>query len=164
LKEHQKILGLTLSLLFASDITLKTDSMVTEYHSCHHSYVDRLMNPVAQLSQEHHDQEFNGDTFTVVDSIFGTSQLNVQEYNDIIGGYSSVPGFSDQLFKAVTMLYLNDDSSGMDRIITDFLQNVTYKADVKDLVLLTLFRRLCSVPIVVRNTTEFIGIIVARNQ
>jgi len=120
-KDYQKILGLTLSLLFASDITLKTDSMVAEYHSCHHSYVDRLMNPAAQLSQEHHDQEFNGDTFTVVDSIFGTSQLNVQEYNDIIGGYSSVPGFSDQLFKAVTMMYLNDDSSGMDRMITDFL-------------------------------------------
>lgn len=120
-KDYQKILGLTLSLLFASDITLKTDSMVTVYHSCHHSYVDRLMNPAAQLSLEHRDQEFNGDTFTVVDSIFGTSQLNVQEYNDIIGGYSSVPGFSDQLFKAVTMMYLNDDSNGMDRMITDFL-------------------------------------------
>ena len=103
-KDYQKILGLTLSLLFAPDMALKTDSMVTEYRSCHHSYVDRLINPAAQLSQEHRDQEFNGDTFTVVDSIFGTAQLNVQEYNDIIGGYSSVPGFSDQLFKAVTMM------------------------------------------------------------
>ena len=55
------------------------------------------------------------------DTIFGTSQLNVQEYNDITGGYSTIPGFKDQLFKSVTMMYLNDDCSGMDRMITDFL-------------------------------------------
>ena len=131
-KDYQKILELTLSLLFAPDMALKTDSMVTEYRSCHHSYVDRLINPAAQLSQEHRDQEFNGDTFTVVDSIFGTAQLNVQEYNDIIGGYSSVPGFSDQLFKAVTMMYLNDDSSGMNRMITDFLFHYFYDVGMID--------------------------------
>ena len=120
-KDYQKILVLTLSLLFAPDTTLKTDLMVTAYHSCHHPYVDRLMNPTPQLSQEHRNQAFNGDTFIVKDTIFGTSQLNVQEYNDITGGYSTIPGFKDQLFKAVTMMYLNDDCSGMDRMITDFL-------------------------------------------
>ena len=57
-KDYQKILKLTLSLLFAPDVTLKTDSMSKKYHSCHHSYIDLLKNPPVQLSQEHREQEF----------------------------------------------------------------------------------------------------------
>lgn len=98
-KDYQKILKLTLSLLFAPDVTLKTDSMSKKYHSCHHSYIDLLKNPPVQLSQEHREQEFNGNIFTVIDSIHSNSQLIVSEYNDIIGGYSSVPGFDDHIFK-----------------------------------------------------------------
>ncbi|RGE13813.1 CGNR zinc finger domain-containing protein [Desulfotomaculum sp. OF05-3] len=120
-KDYQKILKLTLSLLFAPDVTLKTDSMSKKYHSCHHSYIDLLKNPPVQLSQEHREQEFNGNIFTVIDSIHSNSQLIVSEYNDIIGGYSSVPGFDDHIFKNITLMYMNGNDSGTNRLITEFL-------------------------------------------
>ena len=55
------------------------------------------------------------------DSIFGSYELNIQEYNDISGGYSIIPGFNDQVFKNITALYLNHCGTDITRKITDFL-------------------------------------------
>jgi hypothetical protein len=38
-KGYQKILKLTLSLLFSVNISVKTASMEAEYHNCHQSYL-----------------------------------------------------------------------------------------------------------------------------
>lgn len=49
-KNYKKICDLTISLLFSEDLTIKTDSMKNAYSSCHHKYVDTLINPPVQLS------------------------------------------------------------------------------------------------------------------
>ena len=120
-KDYKKIFSLTVSLLFSSDIQIKTDSMESEYSSCHHAYANLVMNPPTNLSYERQQENFDKDTYTVQDSIFGSYELNIQEYNDISGGYSIIPGFNDQVFKNITALYLNHCGTDITRKITDFL-------------------------------------------
>jgi hypothetical protein len=120
-KDYRKIFLYTVQLLTASDITIKTDLMETEYRSCHHAYIDLLRNPPVTLSSQHRQEAFDGDTFTVNDTLHGEYNLNIGEYNDIIGGYSTIPGHSDPLFKAVTALYVNHDGTEIERKITDTL-------------------------------------------
>lgn len=50
-KNYDQIFGLLMSLLFAPDFTLKTESMAETYRCCHHSYVDLLQNPNIELSR-----------------------------------------------------------------------------------------------------------------
>lgn len=120
-KDYQKIFSLTVSLLFSSDIHIKTNSMDSEYNSCHHTYADLVMNAPTTLSYERQQEDFDKDTYTVQDTIFGNYELDIQEYNDIAGGYSTSPGFNDLIFKNITALYLNYDGTYTERIITDFL-------------------------------------------
>ncbi len=57
-KNYKKICDLTISLLFAEDLTIKTDSMKDSYFSCHHKYVDTLMNAPDQLSYARQQRGF----------------------------------------------------------------------------------------------------------
>ena len=120
-KNYLKILQLTAVLLFAKDFSYGADMTDIKYISCHHSYVDLLQNPPIMLSPMRKQEEFDGDFFTINDSIFGTYSLNISEYNDIIGGYSSVPGFKSDIFKNITAMYVNGEDTGMNRKITEVL-------------------------------------------
>lgn len=120
-KDYQKIFNLTISLLFSPDMSIKTDSMKNEYHSCHHSFIDILQSAVFDISYERQQEAFNKDTYTVNDSIFDCYEFNVQEYNDICGGYADQPGYKDLVFKNITALYLNHEGTTIERKIIDFL-------------------------------------------
>lgn len=119
-KDYQKIADLTLQLLFAGDITIQTGSMEKPYVARHHAYMD-LLASAPGLSYERQQEAFDSDYYSVQDTIFGTYQLNIQEYNDIISGSSDVPGFDDPAFRQITAMYVNYSGEGMTRQITDFL-------------------------------------------
>ena len=120
-KDYQKIFLYIFQLLTAADVTINTELMEEEYHSCHHSYIDLLQDPPVTLSNQHQQEAFDGDTFKVRDTLYGEYNMHVGEYNDIIGGYSAVPGHNDPLFKSVTAMYLNHEGSEIERKITDVL-------------------------------------------
>ena len=61
-KNYDQIFRLLMSLLFAPDFTLKTESMAETYRCCHHSYVDLLQNPNIELSDERKQEAFKFET------------------------------------------------------------------------------------------------------
>lgn len=131
-KDYQKIFLFTVNLLFAGDLTVKTDAMAQAYTSKHHSYIDLLQSADFNVSYEREHEAFNSDYYTVTDSIYGSYKLSVQEYNDIAGGYSAKPGFNDLLFRNITALYLNLNGRGMERKITDFLFHYFHEIGILD--------------------------------
>lgn len=126
IKNFKKICDLTLSLLFSEDFSIKTDSMKQAYYSCHHSYVDMLINPPVQLSYTRQQEGFNGYTYNINDSIYGTYNLDIQDYNDIIGGYKSVPEYRTEFYQNVTYMFLNYDKQDINKKISDFLFHFLY--------------------------------------
>lgn len=120
-KDYDQIFRLLMSLLFAPEFTLKTDSMTDVYHCCHHPYVELLNNPRIELSDERKQEKFDSDYFTMNDSLYSGYKFSCSEYDDIVSGYSTTPGYSEPLFKSVTALYMNYLESTEKRRITDFL-------------------------------------------
>ena len=126
IKNFKNICALTLSLLFSEDFSIKTDSMKQAYYSCHHSYVDMLKNPPVKLSYTRQQEGFNGYTYNINDSIYGTYNLDIQDYNDIIGGYKSVPEYRTEFYQNVTYMFLNYDKQDINKKISDFLFHFLY--------------------------------------
>ena len=126
-KDYKKICDLTIFLLFSEDIAIKTDSMKESYSSCHHSYVDKLMNPPVQLSYLRQQEGFDGDTYNITDSVYGKYNLNIKDYNDIIGGYKSVPQFQNGFYQSITSLFVNYEKIDMTKKISDFLFHFLYE-------------------------------------
>lgn len=126
-KNYKKICDLTIALLFSGDLDIKTDLMKTSYTSCHHHYADTLMNPPSQLSYARKQEAFDGDTFKIADSVYGRYDLNIQDYNDILGGYKSVSGFSNEFYQSVTSLFVNYENQDINKKISDFLFHFLYE-------------------------------------
>lgn len=126
-KNYKKICDLTISLLFSEDLAIKTGSMKESYSSCHHSYVDTFMSPSVQLSYSRQQESFDGDSYNIADSVYSTYNLNIQDYNDIIGGYKSVPGFQNGFYQNVTSLFVNYEVQDMTKKISDFLFHFLYE-------------------------------------
>lgn len=131
-KDYQKIFLFTVKLLFAGDLTVKTDAIVQAYTTKHRSYIDLLESANFDVTYERKDEDFKSDYYTVADTIFGSYQLSIQEYNDIAGGYSTKPGFNDILFRNITALYLNLNSTGIEKKITDLLFHYFHEVGVLD--------------------------------
>ncbi len=131
-KDYGKIVNLTLSLLFAGDVKIKTDMMEREYVTCHHPYIDILKTADFSVSYARRQEEFNADYYVVNDCIFGTYKLSTQEYNDIKSGYSTKLGFGEPVFRSVAALYLNLDGTPMERKITDFLFHYFHEVGMVD--------------------------------
>lgn len=129
-KDYQKIFLMMIQLLFAQDISIKTDLMEKEYTSCHHPYSEMLMNPTVTLSSERQQEKYDGDTFTINDSIYGTYEFSLSEYDEIIGGYSQTPGYAEALFKNIVALYVNYEGSPIERKITDLLFHYSYEVGI----------------------------------
>lgn len=128
-KNYKEICDLTISLLFFKELIIKTDSMKESYTSCHHSYVDVLRNPPIQLSYSRQQEGFKGDTYNIIDSVYGTYNLNINDYNDIMGGYKSVPNFPKGFYQNVTSLFVNYENQDITKKISDFLFHFLYDMD-----------------------------------
>ena len=129
-KDYDQIFRLLMSLLFAPDFILRTDSMSEEYHCCHHPYVDLLKNPNIELSDERKQEAFDNDCFTMQDTVYTNYQFSTSEYDDIVSGYSTTPGYTDSRFKSVTALYMNHAGSHANRRITDFLFHYLHEVGI----------------------------------
>lgn len=62
-KDYQKIFLFTVNLLFAGDLTVKTDAMAQAYTSKHHSYIDLLQSADFNVSYEREHEAFNSGVY-----------------------------------------------------------------------------------------------------
>ena len=120
-KNYQKICDLTIALLFADKQTIKTSAMRSAYHSCRHSYYDMIENPPTQLSYIRQQESFNKEIYHIIDSVYGTYDLSISDYNDIFGGYISVPNFQNSFYRNLVSIFVNYETQDMNKKITDFL-------------------------------------------
>lgn len=125
-KDYKKICNLMLSLFFANPIEVKTNSMKESYKSSQHKCMSVLMNPPAKLSYEREQEAFDGEFFHIQDTIYSNYDFKIADYNDIIGGYKSVPGFQNSFYQNLTLLYVNYKSNDINKKITDFLFHFLY--------------------------------------
>lgn len=126
-KNYKKICDLTISLLFTKEYTIRTDSMKDSYSSCHHKFVDTLKNAPTLLSYDRQQEDFDGDIYNIADSIYGSYALNIQDYDNIIGGYSSVPGYQNGFYQNITNMFVNYNNHDMAKKISDFLFHFLYE-------------------------------------
>ncbi len=131
-KDYKKVCDLTLALLFLGDQTTKTSKMKASYSSCHHSYVDVIQNPPANLSYERKQEEFNGDIYRVNDSVYGTYDLSIADYNNIMSGSISVPGYQNGFYQNLTAIFVNYQIPDMNKKISDFLFHFLYDMNGDD--------------------------------
>lgn len=85
------------------------------------------MNPPVQLSYSRQQESFEGDTYSITDYIYGSYALNIQDYNNIIGGYSSVPGDQNGFYQKITSMFVNYEKQNMPKKISDFLFHFLYE-------------------------------------
>lgn len=123
-KDYNKIATLTIKLLFAEPFRLQTSAMDTPYKSCEHPYPLLLSNP-PELTAEREQEAFDGDVFTVSDSIYGTFSLPIEDYNSIVSGQF---GSTFTMFPELTQLYVNYNGTENERFITDFLFHCYYNS------------------------------------
>jgi len=129
-KDYDKIVCHIISLLFAPDLSINTESMAEAYHTYHHPIKDILDTASIELSDERKQEAFDGNTFAFNDSVYSNYSLDVEEYQNIVSGYSSTPGFSEPLFKALTGLYMNYQGEDSLRRIIDFLFHYFHEVSV----------------------------------
>ena len=70
---------------------------------------------------------FEGDTYSINDCIYGSYALNIQDYNNIIGGYASVPGYQNGFYQNITSMFVNYEKRDMTKKIYDLLFHFLYE-------------------------------------
>ena len=84
------------------------------------------IDKASQLPEIDGQQEaFQKDTYTIRDSIYGSYELDIEEYNDVVSGniYANrYPGYLDMRYKAIVYLYRNGTNLSKNRrYVIDFL-------------------------------------------
>lgn len=125
-KDYKKICDLTIGLLFAADQTIATSAMKETYNSCHHSYTDIIQNPPTTLSYQREQEEFEGNYFQINDSVYESYNLGITDYNNIMGGYTTVPGYQNRFYQNLTAMLVNYERQDMNKKISDFLFHFLY--------------------------------------
>ena len=132
-RDYDKILHLTLYLLLSEPIVLDLPSLETPYTTCKHPFLEKIKNasnlPVVDRGQE----SFDKFTYSISDTIYSpTYELDIGDYNDIIGGYmKSKIGSDNPYFKNLTLLYCNGINENLQlREIIDFLFHYQYDVGI----------------------------------
>lgn len=125
-KDYKKICDLTLALLFSDDQTINTAKMKAPYQSCHHPYADTIQNPPTALSDARKQEEFDGELYHINDSVYGSYELSIADYNNIMGGYTTVPGYQNRFYQNLTAMLVNYERQDMNKKISDFLFHFLY--------------------------------------
>ena len=125
-KDYKKICDLTIGLLFAADQAIATSAMKETYNSCHHSYTDIIQNPPTTLSYQREQEEFEGNYFQINDSVYESYNLSITDYNNIMGGYTTVPGYQNRFYQNLTAMLVNYEIQDMNKKISDFLFHFLY--------------------------------------
>ena len=123
-KDYKKICNLTIALLFAGDQSFKTSAMNAPYCSYHHPYADAIQNPPTQLSYDRQQEDFDRDSYHVNDFVYGSYDLDISEYNSIVGDYLSAPRNINglyQIYQNLAAMFVNYEIPDMNKKISDFL-------------------------------------------
>lgn len=132
-KNYQDILHLTLYLLLSDPVSINVMSLDQPYTTCRHPFYDEIKNAPYLQTVDRGQEAFDKDTYTITDTIYQpTFELDINDYNDIMGGYmSSKPGSDDNRFKAVVNLYCNKPNADISiRLIADFLFHYQYEVGI----------------------------------
>lgn len=70
---------------------------------------------------------FEGDTYSINDCIYGSYALNIQDYNNIIVRYASVPGYQNRFYQNISSMFVNYKKRDMTKKIYDFLFHFLYE-------------------------------------
>lgn len=125
-KDYKKIYDLTLALLFSDDQSISTSKMQAPYRSCHHPYTDVIQNPPTTLSDARNQEAFDGDHYHINDSVYGSYEVSITDYNNIMGGYTTVPGYQNRFYQNLTAMLVNYERQDMNKKISDFLFHFLY--------------------------------------
>lgn len=132
-KNYQVILNLTLYLLLSEPVSIKVMSLEEPYTTCRHPFYEEIEKAPHLQIVDRGQEAFDKYTYTITDTIYPpTFELDINEYNDIMGGYmTSMPGSDDHRFKAVVNLYCNKLNADISiRLITDFLFHYQYEVGI----------------------------------
>lgn len=122
---YEKIITLTLYLLLSPQIYIELSTLTRPYVSCKH-FLSNEIDKASLLPEIDGQQEaFQKDTYTIRDSVYGSYELDIEEYNDVVSGnlYANrYPGYLDMRYKAIVYLYRNGvNLSKNKRCAIDFL-------------------------------------------
>lgn len=70
---------------------------------------------------------FEGDTYSINDCIYGSYALNIQDYNNIIVRYASVPGYQNRFYQNVSSMFVNYKKRDMTKKIYDLFFHFLYE-------------------------------------
>lgn len=132
-KNYQDILHLTLYLLLSDPVSINVMSLEEPYTTCRHPFHEEIEKAPHLQIVDRGQEAFDKYTYTITDTIYPpTFELDINEYNDIMGGYmTSMPGADDYRFKAVVNLYCNKPNADISiRLITDFLFHYQYEVGI----------------------------------
>lgn len=131
-KDYQKILGLSLYLIFSDPIEISFSSMQIPYRTCMHSFYSKYLAANDYSQPEYYQQElYTDECVTVPDTLLGHPyKLDMQLYMSVWEGSGEeyfIPGSSATLFHNVTMLYAHGIYESEDiRKIVDLLFHYFY--------------------------------------
>lgn len=133
---YRRIFELSLYLLFEDRWSLSInldDNTTIEYCSCNYHDILDSLNSAYDLSTKKRDSELlNKKTITISDLMYdNTVEFNGEIYRNIINGYTTEPGFDDEIFRELMMIYANDKSTNIElRKILHTMFNFYYKIGI----------------------------------
>ena len=110
--DYERMISLTLYLHLSQKISIELSTLPRLYVSYKH-FLSNEIDKASQLTEIDGQQEaFQKDTYTIRDSIYGSYELDIEEYNDVVSENiyeNRYPGYLDMRYKAIVYLYRNGD-------------------------------------------------------
>lgn len=133
--DYRKMMELSLYLFFDEGWSIQIDkekSQSPKYDLAELIHED-VFNKITEsiIKQE----EINNGFFTIDDTLLNSYNLNAKDYHEILGGYSTKPGFDDYKFKAIIYLYANLKTDDIKtREIIDILFHYYYELGIPSMI------------------------------
>ena len=123
--DYERMISLTLYLHLSQKISIELLTLPRLYVSYKH-FLSNEIDKASQLTEIDGQQEaFQKDTYTIRDSIYGSYELDIEEYNDVVSENiyeNRYPGYLDMRYKAIVYLYRNGANLSKNRrYVIDFL-------------------------------------------
>lgn len=131
-KDYDKILTLTLLLIFTNGIEIKTDAMAESYHTFEHPFAILCKN--ASAIPESSDAQIirSYDNYLVYDAVYEKDiSYDFYEYQNIKSGCSSSPAHTD-FYQRMIYLHINYMKSSKEKYMIDFFYH--YLKEVGDIM------------------------------
>lgn len=105
--DYERMISLTLYLHLSQKISIELSTLPRLYVSYKH-FLSNEIDKASQLTEIDGQQEaFQKDTYTIRDSIYGSYELDIEEYNDVVSENiyeNRYPGYLDMRYKAIVPL------------------------------------------------------------